>query len=253
MEDQISFLAVFCAFIFTPILVSLLLVKVNNEKLTPLQFIVILIIAMGVVIFAIVKIVNLISFYFGEIAVVLLLIILFVAMMSYNEKVAQYLKKIVIERDFSARLDIKSLATTLLALIGIPALLYLWANKFFIIDTEKMHKIFITEMAKVTQPLGEPNQRQTNHKFYSDDYLQYDYDNRNAQDFDTLKQHIKSQKQWRQWQSVEEDRKTLEYCNKEISLTIKQYQTTISAEMKWERGSYCHKNYGSPLVVPTTD
>ncbi len=187
MENQVSFLAVFCAFIFTPILVSLLLVKVNHEKLTPLKFIVVLIVAMGIVIFSIVKIVNLISSHFGEIAVVLILLIMLIAVMGYNEKVVEFLKKRFIERDFTAKLDMKSLATTLLAIIGIPTLFYLWMNKFFIIDMDKMDRIFTTEMAKITQPLGNPDNIQTNYKFYSTEYLQYDYDNQQPQSFEFLK------------------------------------------------------------------
>ncbi len=64
---------------------------------------------------------------------------------------------------------------------------------------------------------------------------------------------MKSQRQWKQWQPTEKEDKTLEYCNKEISLTIKEYKSTISVKIRWERNSYCHRNYGSPWFVPTTD
>ncbi len=256
MENQVSFLAVFCAFIFTPILVSLLLVKVNNEKLTLLKFMVILIIAMGVVIFSIVKIVNLISSHFGEITVVLILLIILIVVMGYNEKVVEFLKKRFIERDFTAKLDMKSLATTLLAIIGIPTLFYLWMNKFFIIDMNKMDRIFSTELAKVTQPLGKPDNIQTNYKFYSAEYLQYDYNNPSPQALELLTKNIKAQKQW---QAVAKENmqypesNIAEYCNKEITLMISKYEGGLSVETRWERNSYCHRNYGSPWFVPTTD
>ncbi len=171
-----------------------------------------------------------------------------------DENLKEVYKKVFKEKNVTDEVVIEFVIMSFVRFIALIIVMYLANSQLFSVRINKMENQFQTYLDTITQPLGKPNK--TSSKASSLFYLEYDYNNPSPQALELLTKNIKAQKQWQA--IAKEDMQypesnIAEYCNKEITLMISKYESGLSVETRWERNSYCHRNYGSPWFVPTTD
>ncbi len=171
-----------------------------------------------------------------------------------DENLKEVYNKIFQEKNFTHDIVIEFAIMSFVRFIGLIIVMYLANSQLFSVRINKMENQFQTHLDTITQPLGKPNK--TSSKTSSLFYLEYDYNNPNPKALELLTKNIKSQKKWKavakeNMQYPESN--IAEYCNKEITLMVSKYEGGLSVKTRWSRSSFCHKSYGSPWFVPTTD